>query len=285
MSTTEADVRAAIKQRYGARAEAVRTGEASTGCCDSGCCGDAPAGVNTFSEGIYAVDQLDGVPLTAALSTLGCGNPTALTELKPGQVVLDLGSGGGLDVILSARRVGPDGHAYGIDSTDEMLTLAWQNARDAGVNNVTFLKGDIEDMPVPDASIDVVISNCVINLALDKDKVITEAFRVLRPGAHLAVTDVVVVGGLPDIALADDLRQDIAAWGSCIAGALSDREYRAKVEAAGFRHVGLSMIKAYTTDELFPGGLPAWAAAADRNLLDDLMSRFTSTFVRAIKPG
>jgi arsenite methyltransferase len=278
------DIKTSVKQRYGARATAVRAGETS-GCCDSGCCGDAPAGVNTFSEGIYAVDQLDGLPLTAALATLGCGNPTALAQLEPGEIVLDLGSGGGLDVILSARRVAPGGHAYGVDSTDEMLTLAWQNAQEAGIDNVTFLKGDIEHIPVPDASVDVVISNCVINLALDKDKVITEAFRVLKPGGRLAVTDVVVVGGLPDIALADTLRQDIAAWGSCIAGALSDIEYRHKVLAAGFHDIELTMIKTYTTDELFPGGLPEWAAQANRNLLDDLMGRFTSSFVRARRPA
>lgn len=277
------DVKTQIQQRYGARATAVRTGKASN-CCDTGCCGDIPDGVNSFSDGIYAIDELDGVPLTAALATLGCGNPTALTQLQPGEIVLDLGSGGGLDVILSARRVGPTGHAYGLDSTDEMLTLAWQNAMEAGVGNVTFIKGDIEDTPVPDASIDVVISNCVINLALDKDRVISEAFRVLKPGGRLAVTDVVVAGGLPSTPLADTLRHDLAAWGSCIAGALSDADYYDKLHGAGFEDIDLNMIKLYETDDLFPGGLPEWAASASRAELDNLMRRFTSSFVRARKP-
>jgi len=256
-----------------------------TSCCDgpASCCGDVSGASNDFSAGLYDLGELKGVPLQAQLATLGCGNPIALSGLKSGEIVLDLGSGAGLDVILSARRVGPTGHAYGMDMTDEMLDLAWRNALDAQVDNVTFLKGDVESIPAPDASFDVVISNCVINLAVDKAVVFAEIYRVLRPGGRLAVADVVVEGGLADVAFADQLRRDQHAWGSCIAGALSDSEYRDHLLQVGFTDIGIEVHRKHTTDELFAAGLPAWAAALPRDEVDSAMNRFTSSFVRANK--
>lgn len=281
-----ADLKELTRSRYGARAKTVlEEGLQSSSCCESDCCGSNPQGANPFSEGIYDLDELDGVPLRAALATLGCANPLALAELTEGETVLDLGSGGGLDVILSAKRVGVSGHAYGLDMTDEMLSLAWQNALEAGVGNVTFLKGDIETIPMPDACVDVVISNCVINLASDKDRVAREIFRVLRPGGRLAVTDVVITPEFPDTPLAAALRSDVVAWGSCLAGALTDIEYQSKLSGAGLQDIKMEIVRRHITDELFPVGLPDWARVADRVQVDQLMSHFTSTMVRAIKPA
>ncbi len=281
------DVKEAVRARYGSRAVGMLDeSQVDARCCESSCCGDAPsaAGTNPFSEGLYAVDELEGIPLRAALGTLGCGNPLAVAELHESEVVLDLGSGGGLDVILSARRVGPSGHAYGLDMTDEMLALAWKNAAEAGVGNVTFMKGDIEAIPMPQKSVDVIISNCVINLAARKDRVMREMFRVLKSGGRLAVTDVVIEGGLPDHPISDLLRKDIVAWGSCLAGALTDGAYRTMLEHAGFVDIELEVGRRHTTEELFPRGLPEWAKDVERGLVDAIMGRFTSTFVRATKP-
>jgi ubiquinone/menaquinone biosynthesis C-methylase UbiE len=283
----QADLKDSIKERYGARGEALASAPTSS-CCesDSSCCGEKVTGVNAFSEALYLLDELEDVPLRAALARLGCGNPTALVDLRAGETVLDLGSGGGIDVLLSAKRVGPRGHVYGVDMTDEMLALAWKNALEAGVTNVTFLKGDIEDLPLPDDSVDTIISNCVVNLAADKDRVVAEMYRVVRPGGRIAVSDVVIDGGIPEgDQFYDELRADLEAWGSCIGGAMSDAEYRVRLERAGFGDVEIRVTRHHTTDELFPSGLPEWANAYPRNVVDDVMGRFTSAFVSATRPA
>jgi arsenite methyltransferase len=276
----------AVREHYGAIAATVLAGESSSGCCGSGCgCGaDATIPVDQISQGLYAAGELEGLPLKAALASLGCGNPTALAELHPGEVVLDLGSGGGIDVLLSARRVGPTGFAYGVDMTDEMLALARRNAAEAGVTNVEFLKGDIADIPLPDSSVDVIISNCVINLAADKDPVLHEAFRVLKPGGRFAVSDIVIHGGLPEW-LSDTaaLRRDMSSWAGCIAGALTDAEYRAGLAAAGFVDVDLEITRRFTAEDA--GDLvPAAITALGPKAAADVVGRFASTFVRARKP-
>lgn len=280
-------LRAEIRQRYGARASALLAEGA--GCCDSGetsCCGDAPRGVNVFSEGLYAADELDGVPLSAALATLGCGNPTALAELNEGETVLDLGSGAGLDVIISARRVGPTGHAYGVDLTDEMLSLAWRNAAEAGVENVTFLRGEMESLPFPDETVDVVISNCAINLAADKPRVLSEMKRVLRPGGRIGISDVVVEGGLPqDSPITEAIRTDPVAWGACLGGALSDTEYTGLLESVGFADVELEVTRRHTAEEILGSNPPGWASGFPPEALEAVMARFTSAFVRAQRLG
>lgn len=232
------DLKAEVRERYAERAREV-TGQraASNCCCSSSCCGGAPAATETvandeLARSLYSFAETGELPREAVLASLGCGNPTALAELRPGEVVLDLGSGGGIDVLLSARRVGPTGKAYGVDMTDEMLELARANQRQAGVTNVEFLKGEIEDVPLPDKSVDVVISNCVINLSLDKDKVFAEAFRVLRPGGRVAISDMVFMGDLGLVP--DEITRSVEAWAGCIAGALEERDYVARLERAGF---------------------------------------------------
>lgn len=282
-----ANLKAMIRERYGSLASTLLR-EGPSSCCQSetSCCGSTPAGRNAFSEGIYAVDELDGVPLQAALAALGCANPLALSELREGEIVLDIGSGGGLDVILAARRVGPAGHAYGLDMTDQMLDLAWRNAVDADVGNVTFLKGEIEAMPIPGESIDVIISNCVINLSPDKDRALAEIYRVLRPGGRLAIADVVIRGGLPpESPVTVALRSDPVAWGSCLAGALSDEEYQKKLAAAGFVNVELEVVRTHRMAELFGASPPAWVRELPQADVEAVMSRFTSTMVRARKPA
>lgn len=283
--TTE--IREAVRERYGSLARQVLTarddGQQAVACCGtaSGCCAEATSS-DTISQGLYSLDDLEGLPLKAALASLGCGNPTALAELRPGEIVLDLGSGGGIDVLLSARRVGPSGKAYGLDMTDEMLALARQNAAEAGVTNVEFLKGDIAAIPLPDASVDVIISNCVINLAVDKQAVFREAFRVLKPGGRFAVSDIVIHGGLP-AALGDDaaLRRDLSAWAGCIAGALTDEEYRVGLATAGFDAIELEVTRRYTLVDVPP---QAWLARVEPELAREIIGRFASTFVRARKP-
>ena len=216
-----ADVKTVVRERYGQAASQV--GKA-------GCCGASSTidGCDPITSNLYDSTQADSLPKEALQASLGCGNPTALAQLTPGETVLDLGSGGGIDVLLSARRVGPTGKAYGLDMTDEMLVLARENQRRAGVNNVEFLKGEIENIPLPDNSVDVVISNCVINLSSDKDRVLHEAFRVLKPGGRLAVSDVVTRGDIPGI-----LRENLELWVGCLAGALDEADYMAKLVAAG----------------------------------------------------
>ena len=296
---------AAVRERYGSIALSVLNDQASgcctldtqgqAGCCEpqaaSSCCttasGDAccsTASGDGITDNMYQVDELDGLPLKAALASLGCGNPTALAELHPGEVVLDLGSGGGIDVLLSARRVGPTGYAYGLDMTDAMLDLARKNAADAGAENVEFLKGDMAEIPLPSNSVDVVISNCVINLAVDKAPVLHEAFRVLKPGGRFAVSDIVIHGEVPT-GLVDTaaFRRDLSAWSGCIAGALTDHEYRALLVAAGFTNIGLEVTRRYTIEQL-GDTLPAWVQTLGDAQAQDIMGRFASTFVRATKP-
>lgn len=277
-----ADITQAVRTRYGAIATDVLS-NVTASCCESDCCGGSSG--DTISKGLYQVDELEGVPLKAALASLGCGNPTALAELHAGEVVLDLGSGGGIDVLLSARRVGSTGHAYGLDMTDAMLELARRNAEEARATNVTFLKGDIAAIPLPDNSVDVIISNCVINLAADKTAVLHEAFRVLKPGGRFAVSDIVIHGELPtDIINNDAMRRDLSSWSGCIAGALTDEEYRTGLQGAGFAHIDLEITRRYSLADV-PASLTGWATGLDEAQKAHLIKQFASTFVRAVKPG
>jgi len=251
---------------------------ASTACCAGSACSTSAADPITGS--LYSSEEVADLPTDAVAVSLGCGNPTALAELRPGEVVLDLGSGGGIDVLLSAKRVGPSGTAYGLDMTDEMLELARRNATAAGAINVEFLKGEIENVPLPDASVDVVISNCVINLSTDKGRVLREAFRVLKPGGRFAVSDVVVDGPVPD-----ELRRQVELWVGCIAGALDRREYQRLLEEAGFQEVTMQPTRFYAADDLQDEALGAWLQTrpdAERTWLN---RAFMSAFVRATKPG
>jgi arsenite methyltransferase len=268
------DIKQIVKEKYGEAALRVRSGEGNS------CCGGASAleGCDPITSNLYNPQQQDQVPDTALRASLGCGNPTALAQLKPGETVLDLGSGGGIDVLLSARRVGPTGKAYGLDMTDEMLALARENQRKAGVENVEFLKGEIENIPLPDNSVDVIISNCVINLSADKDKVLREAFRVLKPGGRLAVSDVVVRGEVPD-----QVRRSMEMWVGCIAGALEDREYTAKLAKVGFDSIEIEPTRVYDIQDarqfLTAEGIDVDAIAPQ------VENRFMSAFVRAVKPA
>jgi SAM-dependent methyltransferase len=255
---------------------------AASSCCGaapatSSCCGPSPsADLLDISRDLYDERESAEVPLEARLASLGCGNPVALARLHLGETVLDLGSGGGIDVLLSARRVGPQGKAYGLDMTDEMLELARHNQREAGVNNAEFLKGDIEAVPLPDASVDVIISNCVVNLAPDKDKVLAEAHRVLRPGGRLAVADIVFLGDVDKVPA--ELRRQVEAWAACVAGALGDDEYLGRLRAAGFVDARLDVLTVYDTSGAAGiCGLPAIELPAGVEL--------ASAFVSARKPG
>ena len=267
------DIKEVVKEKYGQAALRVTTGGSS-------CCGAAPAASgcsDPITSNLYDAGQTGHLPQEAVLASLGCGNPTALAGLNPGETVLDLGSGGGIDVLLSARRVGPSGKAYGLDMTDEMLALARENQRKAGVENVEFLKGEIENIPLPDNSVDVIISNCVINLSADKDRVMREAFRVLKPGGRFAVSDVVVRGQVPA-----EIRRNMELWVGCVAGALEESEYRAKLAAAGFSQVDIEPTRVYKVEDarqfLAGKGIDADAMAP---LVD---GKFLSAFVRAVKP-
>lgn len=299
------DIVAAVRERYGSIALNLLN-EQPSGCCtpdtqaQAGCCepqatstccttasGDACCSTATsdgITDNLYQVDELVGLPLKAALASLGCGNPTALAELHPGEVVLDLGSGGGIDVLLSARRVGPTGYAYGLDMTDAMLELARKNAADAGAENVEFLKGDMAAIPLPSNSVDVVISNCVINLAVDKAPVLDEAFRVLKPGGRFAVSDIVIHGGLP-AGLVDttEFRRDLSSWSGCIAGALTDEEYQTLLAAAGFTTIDLEITRRYSMEQI-GNTMPAWVETLGVAPAQEIVQRFASTFVRATKP-
>lgn len=272
--SAQVDVRDVVKQKYGEAAERAAAGQrAGCGCGSGGCgCGDP------ITSDLYDAAQLGGVPFEAAIASLGCGNPTALAELAPGETVLDLGSGGGIDVLLSARRVGPSGKAYGLDMTDQMLALARENQRKAGVENVEFLKGEIEHIPLPDNSVDVIISNCVINLSADKDQVLREAFRVLKPGGRLAVSDIVVRGD--DIPGA--VRKSMELWTGCIAGALEEGEYRTKLDVAGFEAIEVEPTRVYRAAD---AASFLQDAGMDPALAPEVDGRFMSAFVRARKPA
>jgi ubiquinone/menaquinone biosynthesis C-methylase UbiE len=270
-----ASLKEVVKEKYGQAARRVAAGETSSCCGASACCG---TDVDPITKDLYDDSQKSLLPDTAVKASLGCGNPTALAELKPGETVLDLGSGGGIDVLLSARRVGPTGKAYGLDMTDDMLALARENQERAGVANVEFLKGEIENIPLPDNSVDVVISNCVINLSADKDRVLREAFRVLKPGGRFAVSDVVVRGEVPD-----EIRKSMLLWVGCIAGALEDDDYVAKLAKAGFDSIDIEPTRVYNIEDarafLSTEGVNVDAIAAE------VEGKFISAFVRAIKPA
>lgn len=274
MSSTIQNVKEVVKEKYGQAALRVTSG-------GSTCCGaDAACGtdVDPITSNLYDEAQKSGLPDEAVLASLGCGNPTALAALKAGEIVLDLGSGGGIDVLLSAKRVGPNGKAYGLDMTDEMLALARENQKKSGIENVEFLKGEIESIPLPDNSVHVIISNCVINLSADKDKVLKEAFRVLRPGGRFAVSDVVTKGRMPP-----EIREKVLLWVGCIAGALEENEYRAKLTAVGFTDVGLEPTRIYRAEDarafLSGHGIDVDAIASQVD------GKFFSAFVRATKPA
>ena len=268
------NIKEVVKEKYGQAALRVIKGGSS-------CCGAAPAVEgcpDPITSNLYDGSQTSQIPEEALLASLGCGNPTALAELKPGETVLDLGSGGGIDVLLSAKRVGPSGKAYGLDMTDEMLALARENQRKAGVENVEFLKGEIENIPLPDNSVDVIISNCVINLSADKDRVLQEAFRVLKPGGRFAVSDIVVRGEVPA-----EIRRNVELWIGCMAGALEETEYLAKLNHAGFEVVTMEPTRVYHVADarelLSSKGIDVDAIAP---LVD---GKFMSAFVRAKKPS
>ena len=269
------DIKEVVKEKYGQAALRVKAGGSS-------CCGAAPSGIgrgcDPITSNLYDSSQGKEVPEEAMLASLGCGNPTLLAQLNPGEVVLDLGSGGGIDVLLSARRVGSTGKAYGLDMTDEMLALANENKQRAGAENVEFLKGEIENIPLPDNSVDVIISNCVINLSADKDRVLREAFRVLKPGGRLAVSDVVTRGAIPN-----EIRQKVLLWVGCIAGALDETDYGSKLKAAGFEQIEVEPTRVYKVDDarefLSSAGIDVEAIASQ---VDE---KFMSAFVRAVKPA
>jgi SAM-dependent methyltransferase len=262
----------AIREKYGEAATRAATGQGKSGCCGTSCgCADP------ITSDLYASGETEGLPAEAVEASLGCGNPTALIDLRPGETVLDLGSGGGIDVLLSARRVGPAGKVYGLDMTDEMLALARENQRKSGATNVEFLKGDIEHIPLPDNSVDVVISNCVINLSSDKPRVLREAFRVLKPGGRFAVSDVVVRGSVPA-----EVRRSVELWVGCVAGALEEDEYRRFLADAGFADISVEPWRIYRVEDarelLTSAGIDVETAAAQAD------GQFASAFVRATKP-
>jgi arsenite methyltransferase len=272
MSTT--DIKDVVKEKYGQAALRVKSG-------GSRCCGAAPASglsCDPITSNLYNHSQSSQIPEEAMLASLGCGNPTALAKLNPGEVVLDLGSGGGIDVLLSARRVGPTGKAYGLDMTDEMVTLANENKHKAAAENVEFLKGEIENIPLPDNSVDVIISNCVINLSADKDRVLREAFRVLKHGGRFAVSDVVTRGAIPG-----EIRQKVLLWVGCIAGALDETEYRWKLKAAGFEQIEVEPTRIYRVEEA-----REFLSSAGVNvdgIASQVDEKFMSAFIRAVKPA
>ncbi len=268
------DIQQVVRQKYGEAALRVTQGSTNSCCGGAEGCGE----IDPITSGLYTQVEKASLPESAVLASLGCGNPTALAELKPGETVLDLGSGGGIDVILSAKRVGPTGKAYGLDMTDAMLALANANKLKAGVENVEFLKGEIEHIPLPDSSVDVIISNCVINLSADKDRVLREAFRVLKPGGRFAVSDVVVRGEVPA-----EVRKSVELWIGCVAGALEENAYRAKLAAAGFSGIDLEPTRVYQAEDarafLSGAGLDFDQIAAQ------VEGKFMSAFVRASKPA
>ena len=267
-----ADIKEVVKEKYGQAALRMSSGGSS-------CCGAAPGSGcgDPITSNLYDASQAQQIPEEALLASLGCGNPTALAKLSPGEVVLDLGSGGGIDVLLSAKRVGPTGKAYGLDMTDEMLALANENKRKAGVENVEFLKGEIEHIPLPDDCVDVVISNCVINLSADKDRVLREALRVLKPGGRFAVSDVVTRGEMPA-----EIRQSALLWVGCVAGALEENEYRSKLASAGFEKIEIEPTRIYRIEDAreFLSGQNIDVNA----IAPQVDGKFMSAFVRAVKP-
>ena len=282
----QVDIKQVVQEKYAEAARRVTVVGAPASCCGSresasasSCCATGSlAGADPITRDLYDSAQTAELPDTAVLASLGCGNPTALAELQPGEIVLDLGSGGGIDVLLSARRVGPTGKAYGLDMTDDMLALANENKRKAKATNVEFLKGEIEHIPLPDASVDVIISNCVINLSADKDQVLREAFRVLKPGGRFTVSDVVTRGEIRP-----EIRKSVLAWVGCVAGALDERDYRKKLAAAGFDDIDVEPTRVYKAEDaaalLAANGLDVASVAPQVD------GKFFSAFIRAVKRG
>ncbi|CAK0743638.1 Arsenite methyltransferase [Gammaproteobacteria bacterium] len=272
---THINVKEIVKEKYGQAA--VRAAQGARNSCCGGAPGDGCGTSDPITSNLYDVGQVGEVPEKALLASLGCGNPTALAKLRPGETVLDLGSGGGIDVLLSARRVGPAGKAFGLDMTDQMLALAEENKSKSGLTNVQFLKGEIENIPLPDNSVDVIISNCVINLSGDKDRVLKEAFRVLKPSGRFAVSDVVVRGEVPSA-----IRKSMELWTGCVAGALGDQEYLAKLAAAGFEDATIEITRIYGIDDA--RDLLAGEGAEVQQLAEQVEAKFASGFIRAKKP-
>ncbi len=270
------NIREVVKERYGQAVKEVIRG-AKPCCCGSKAAG--MGGTDPITRDLYAAEQTEGLPEEALLASFGCGNPTALAELRPGEIVLDLGAGGGIDVLLSARRVGPTGKAYGLDMTDEMLDLAEKNKTKAGATNVEFLKGAIEDIPLPENAVDVIISNCVINLSADKDKVLREAFRVLKPGGRFAVSDIVLRRELPE-----DVRGSLNLWTGCVAGALVESDYVGKLRAAGFHDVTVEATRIYSKDDAAEMASSSCCGSDPTPALAALDGAVMSAFVRARKP-
>lgn len=271
-----AETQQIVKDKYGSLARQVSENSEKASCCGSAA---QELGADAICDNLYSVNELSELPEAAILASLGCGNPTALAKLEPGQVVLDLGSGGGIDVLLSAKRVGPTGKAYGLDMTDDMLQLARANQQRAGVTNVEFLKGEIEKIPLPNNTVDVIISNCVINLSADKDLVLREAFRVLKPGGLFAVSDVVTRGSVPA-----ELRRNVELWIGCVAGALHEDEYIQKLQAAGFQDITIEPTRVYSAEDA-QGLMQASGSRLDQSVLEAIDGKFFSGFIRARKPG
>jgi SAM-dependent methyltransferase len=264
-----------VREKYGEAALRVSSGVGNA------CCGSAPSAlgsIDPITSNLYGADQTSVLPDAAVQASLGCGNPTALAKLNPGETVLDLGSGGGIDVLLSARRVGPTGMAYGLDMTDQMLTVAEDNKRKSGIQNVAFLKGEIENIPLPDQSVDVIISNCVINLSANKDRVLSEAFRVLKPGGRFAVSDVVTRGEMPP-----QIRQSVLLWVGCIAGALDETEFRQKLRAVGFEDIEIEPTRIYRVEDAREF-LSGQGLDVDK-IAPQVDGKFMAAFVRAVKPA
>lgn len=269
------EIKEHVRAEYGQAARQAKNGKPS--CCGTGSLLEGDA-LDPITGNLYGADETQGLPAEAVRASFGCGNPTALATIQPGETVLDLGSGGGIDVFLSARRVGPTGKVYGLDMTDEMLALARENQQKAGVTNVEFLKGEIEQIPLPDNSVDLIISNCVINLSPDKDRVLKEAFRVLKPGGRLAVSDIVIRGSMPQA-----IRHSVELWAGCVAGALEESVYLAKLQQAGFEQISIEPTRIYTAGDakefLMGAGLDVETVAKE------IDGKFLSGFVRAVKPG
>ncbi|MEI8028496.1 MAG: arsenite methyltransferase [Comamonadaceae bacterium] len=270
----DANVKEVVKQRYGEAAARVSQG-ATNSCCGGASGGNC--GADPITSNLYDALQAEQIPEKALLASLGCGNPTALAELKAGETVLDLGSGGGIDVLLSAKRVGPTGKAFGLDMTDQMLALAEENKQKSGLTNVHFLKGEIENIPLPNDSVDVIISNCVINLSADKDRVLKEAFRVLKPGGRFAVSDVVVRGEVPPA-----IRKSVELWVGCVAGALSDKDYLSKLANAGFEGAGIEVTRVYSVEDA--KDFLAGQGPEILRMAQEVDGKFVSGFIRASKP-
>jgi arsenite methyltransferase len=281
LPTNDEQLRAEVRTRYAKTAKQILGTEPAqaAACCGPNCCSTSAQDGSPVTADLYSQAELGTIPLAAALASLGCGNPTALAELKPGEKVLDLGSGGGIDILLSARRVAPSGFAYGLDMTDEMLALAERNRLEAGIENARFLKGVIEAIPLPDQSVDVVISNCVINLSADKARVLRETYRVLVPGGRFAVSDIVFQGQIPA-----GLRTDLEAWAGCIAGALEEEVYRRLLLDAGFTAIEVEVTRRYSLSDIAGSGASSSIAALSPAERADIEGRFVSAFVRARKP-